>query len=106
MKATMYSITKVLLLLTMLASLSSTQRPRMRSCLCSSLQSNMGKNVQAINFYYETTSCDTLEIVVTRKDGRRFCLDPKSKHGRYLQRKNMSTTRRSTTPATNPNVFE
>ncbi|XP_059919296.1 platelet basic protein-like [Gadus macrocephalus] len=98
MKATMFSLIKVLLLLSLLASLSSAQRPRTNRCLCSSLRKSVGQNLQMINFYEANTFCDTLEIVVTRKDGRRFCLNPNSRDGLYLQRRNKDSTPSSTTP--------
>ncbi|XP_030221481.1 C-X-C motif chemokine 10 isoform X3 [Gadus morhua] len=99
MKATMFSLIKVLLLLSLLASLSSAQRPQTSRCLCSRFQRYSG-DAQRFDIYNPYAFCDKLEIVVTRKDGEKFCVNPNSKGGRYLQKK------KSTTQALQPPLSE
>ncbi|CAL8376236.1 unnamed protein product [Arctogadus glacialis] len=98
MTATMFSLIKVLLLLSLLASLSSAQRPQTSRCLCSDFKISI-KTRQTFVIHNPSAFCDKLEIVVTRQDRTRFCVDPNSRNGRYLQKKNKAPTPSSTTPS-------
>ncbi|CAL8236882.1 unnamed protein product [Boreogadus saida] len=90
MKATMFTLIKVLLLLSLLASLSSAQRPQTSRCLCSVFKRSF-KVGQKFVIHNPSAFCDRLEIVVTREDETRFCVIPNSRNGLYLQKKNASS---------------
>uniref|UniRef100_A0A667ZNB1 Chemokine interleukin-8-like domain-containing protein n=1 Tax=Myripristis murdjan TaxID=586833 RepID=A0A667ZNB1_9TELE len=101
----MRSFTKVLLLLAAVVCISTAQREFLsffssftfqmvivcyffsnflregrRGCLCRRTRSKIpGKpsDVQDVQIYPVTIFCDTVEIIITLRDGQRHCLDPK-----------------------------
>ncbi|XP_029918171.1 interleukin-8-like [Myripristis murdjan] len=77
----MRSFTKVLLLLAAVVCISTAQlREGRRGCLCRRTRSKIpGKpsDVQDVQIYPVTIFCDTVEIIITLRDGQRHCLDPK-----------------------------
>ncbi|XP_023690280.2 interleukin-8-like [Paramormyrops kingsleyae] len=48
-------------------------------CLCRRVRDKSGppKNILDIQIYPPTPSCDTMEVVVSLKNGLQYCLDPR-----------------------------
>ncbi|XP_075959901.1 C-X-C motif chemokine 10-like [Anarhichas minor] len=91
----MSGIMKVFLLLAVMVCISKAQRKFTGvMCLCQRLRNRIspGTKITDIQIYPATIFCDKVEIVVTNKSGRRYCLNPKLKAVQKLMASTMETS--------------
>ncbi|XP_018611907.1 interleukin-8-like [Scleropages formosus] len=73
--------TRIFVLLSVLACVALAQHRGMTSsrCLCRRVRDKFGppKNILDIQIYPPSNSCDSLEVVVSLKNGLQYCLDPR-----------------------------
>ncbi|XP_056899003.1 platelet basic protein-like [Takifugu flavidus] len=85
----MSGIIRLILLLTLAVCISEAQLHNTESCLCQNVSPTLvggRNNIKDIQIYRETTFCTRVEIQVTMKNGRRYCLDPSKKVSKILSR--------------------
>ncbi|XP_032384701.1 C-X-C motif chemokine 10 [Etheostoma spectabile] len=77
----MSSFMKVFLLMAVMVCITKAQRHQSQHCLCQSVRNGIGSKtaIKDIQIYPADNFCDKVEIVVTIKSGRRYCLNPKLK---------------------------
>ncbi|KAL7375321.1 hypothetical protein ABVT39_015527 [Epinephelus coioides] len=75
----MSHIMKVFLLLAVIICISTAQMDRQSGrCLCERVRNKIRSmsNIKEVKIYQATIFCDRVEIVVTDKNGFRYCLNP------------------------------
>ncbi|CAL9706785.1 unnamed protein product [Knipowitschia caucasica] len=73
---------KVLLVLTALAFICHAQRNQAgQQCLCGNFRNRVDarSNISDIQIYPITDFCSQIEIIITNKQGGRYCLNPQNK---------------------------
>ncbi|XP_072289652.1 C-X-C motif chemokine 11-1-like [Eucyclogobius newberryi] len=78
---------KVLLVLTALAFICHAQQNQAgQQCLCASFKNTVDskKNISDVQIYPSTNFCNQVEIIITNKNGARYCLNPNLKVAKAL----------------------
>ncbi|KAJ8015296.1 hypothetical protein DPEC_G00024660 [Dallia pectoralis] len=72
---------RILLLLAITVCITVAQRPISQRCICRKVRvKNFGlKSVEDVQIVPPSPTCDRMEIIVSLKNGMRYCLDPKIK---------------------------
>ncbi|XP_048883879.1 C-X-C motif chemokine 6-like isoform X2 [Brienomyrus brachyistius] len=70
---------RTLLLFSVLLSVALAQRFGGARCLCRRVRDKTGppKNILDIQIYPPSNTCDSMEVVVSLKNGLQYCLDPR-----------------------------
>ncbi|XP_022045177.1 C-X-C motif chemokine 6-like [Acanthochromis polyacanthus] len=74
----MSGIMKVFLLIAVMFCISEAQSDKSQQCLCQRLKNRIVSKaeIKEIQIYQATVFCTKVEIVVTQKNGFRYCLNP------------------------------
>ncbi|KAM4555796.1 C-X-C motif chemokine 10-like [Odontesthes bonariensis] len=96
----MSSIIKLFLLLAVVVCISAAQHGEAgQQCLCQRVRNRMilRSEIKDVQIYQATVFCDRVEIVITNKNGLRYCLNPELKAVKKILTEMMKKPKTSTT---------